>query len=147
MFFFPLSLSSTHKNSLCRKKELESFHGDISPDGRSRAAGDQATGSRVKCSHPWQGCGKCDPLSLSLSLSLSSSLLLHLLSLSLSSLLRSAASVQGTPAAGFWVCIYLSLNIGNRGGRAAASAGAAADRKRSRLSQILADWSGENLSK
>lgn len=58
------------------------------------------------------------------------------------SLLRSADSVQGTPAAGFWVRIYISLNIRQRGNR-----NTGRDRKRSHLSQMLADWSGGSLSK
>lgn len=102
-----------------------------------------ATGSRVNA-HPWQGCGKSDSFSLALQLSLSPSLTLtHSLTLTLSlSLLRSADSVQGTPAAGFWVRIYISLNIRQRGNR-----NTGRDRKRSHLSQMLADWSGGSLSK
>lgn len=86
-----------------------------------------------------KGCGKSDSFSLALQLSLSPSLTLtHSLTLTLSlSLLRSADSVQGTPAAGFWVRIYISLNIRQRGNR-----NTGRDRKRSHLSQMLADWSG-----
>lgn len=91
-----------------------------------------------------KGCGKSDSFSLALQLSLSPSLTLtHSLTLTLSlSLLRSADSVQGTPAAGFWVRIYISLNIRQRGNR-----NTGRDRKRSHLSQMLADWSGGSLSK
>lgn len=91
-----------------------------------------------------EGCGKSDSFSLALQLSLSPSLTLtHSLTLTLSlSLMRSADSVQGTPAAGFWVRIYISLNIRQRGNR-----NTGRDRKRSHLSQMLADWSGGSLSK
>lgn len=136
------SLQHTQKkNGLCQNKEFESFHDEISPDGGARLL---EIGYRIarKCSplagmwQVWFFLSRSPTLSLPLSYS-------HALSHSLSlSLLRSADSVQGTPAAGFWVRIYISLNIRQRGNR-----NTGRDRKRSHLSQMLADWSGGSLSK
>lgn len=55
-------------------------------------------------------------------------------------------SVHGTPAAGFRALASISLSYAGNGGggRAAAIVGTQGrDRKRSHLSQIRADWSGE----
>lgn len=92
-----LRFSSTQKNSLCQNKEFKSFHDEISPDGRARLL-EICYWIARKCS-PLAGMWQVwAPFSLS-----------HSRSLALS-LLRSAAPVQGTPAAGFWVCISLSLH-------------------------------------
>lgn len=134
---FSLHAAHAEKNGLCQNKEFESFHDEISPDGGARLL---EIGYRIarKCSplagmwQVWFFLSRSPTLSLPVSYSLSLS----------PSLLRSADSVQGTPAAGFWVRIYISLNIRQRGSR-----NTGRDRKRSHLSQMLADWSGGSLSK
>ena len=90
---------------------------EFSPDGGKKERRKSCwRDRRVKCSHPWQGCGRSDPHSPLLSpLSSLLSLPFSLLPLSPSPSSVSCAvlpSVQGTPAAGFWVYISISLSLG-----------------------------------